>query len=137
MKKIRPDSDWKTALKSEIFEGEFFYMPDYLEKTVGALALASLLLAVFTVGLLSNYFGEIEQIESEHKETEMVDFRREVVAMEIDRNKEVLDHLIFEVEIEELTEREKLELAKEGARALIEEVENTEDRISKMITMME
>ena len=136
LKEIRPDEDWKSDLRNELFvEKSYLFNPIEFENIFASLALVGLLLFVVFVNTLSLYIQEVEDTRSDHLETQIVEPLEAEVAD--DNNKEFLDYFTKEVDIYELDEEDKLNLAKEGTRVLIEEIGEVEERISQMITMMD
>ena len=137
LKSIRPDEDWKLELRNELVEESYLYNPISFEKVFASLSLVGLVVFVVIFNTFNTYFQELEQIQFTHLETEMVEEVSQVQVMEVDRNKELLNYLVLEADINELEEYEKLDLAKESTRVLMEELTEVENRISNMITMME
>jgi len=137
-KKIRPDEGWKLELKNEIFEEKsIIFNPISFEKAFASLSLVGLVLFVVMFNTFSGYINELESVQPTHIEREVVEAIQTVEVMEVDKNKELLNYLVSEVDIYELEEYEKLDLAKESTRVLMEELTEVENRISNMITMME
>ncbi len=134
LKTIRPDKDWKLELRNELFAEPVIFNPTSLEKVFASLALVGALIFAF---LVNSFVEDLQRVQFSHLETEIVESERQVVSEETDKNKELLDYLISEVDIEYLDDYEKLILAKESTRALVEEIEITQERMLGILTAME
>ncbi len=137
LKEIKPEKRWVAGLRKEVFSKDeaWLFNPVSFEKAVGSLALAGVTVLMIFFGL-SAYFQEMTDIEFIYREAVPAK-ESKVEAREVDKNKELLDYLVSEVEIEDLSEYAKLSLAMEGTAVIMEEIAEIEEIILNLSTAKE
>ena len=136
LKTIRPEKDWKSDLRMEIFgpPQPLAFRPVSFEFGFASLVgVAALAVIVFT-GLFNN----AEPVEYNQLNPELKQVAMEVKEGEIAKqNQDFINYLLYDAEIEKMDSNEKTDLAKRSTEVLIQELSNVEDRIATMLTMME
>ncbi|MGM0439389.1 MAG: hypothetical protein ACQEP3_03080 [Patescibacteria group bacterium] len=129
-KMIEADEKWKADLRTELFgQRNFLFNPLSLSQAMSGLALTTVIVFMIVFNTFTTDFEKLEPVQITQRNVELKD---DVVVIEIDRDKEVLKRLTAEVEIETLSEKEKLRLAKESTEAILNEIDEVEESLIRV-----
>ncbi len=118
LRRIKPDEEWKTDLRSELLKEDSVNS----ELAFGSIFLTS---AVATFGLFLVFNL---QILNSNLTLEPLAVERSLIQEE----ENIFDYLM-DVDIEKLSEREQFDLARKASRELAEEVAKTEEKITRIL----
>jgi len=147
LKRIQPSNEWKSDLRNELFKEEesIFFQIVEPKLAFGSFALTGLVLALIVVGGYSQY-PEVEMTQNRVTPRVMQvveDMRDEnqdqvgMMAMEEDDEEAQTGVMTADVDFSDLSEKEQRELVRKSTEELLEEINEVEERIARVLANQE